>query len=94
MFDAQIEDPDLIGMILANSRRYSDNDLQKMAWEDAWKGGKGRANAILALGLDDLENMYRVIPRDRSNGPVRVAEHQLDENVRAILRYRRGPLAG
>jgi hypothetical protein len=85
LFKARMEDPDMIEMILANSRRYSDSDLQRMAWEDALQGGKGRANAVLALRMDDLENVYRLIPTDRRNGPVRVAEHQLDGNVYAIL---------
>ena len=31
-----------------------------MAWKDARGGGKGRANAILVLGLDDLKDVYRL----------------------------------
>ena len=81
-----MEAPEMITMILANSRRYSDKDLQKMAWKDAWQqGGRGRANAILALVLDDLKNVYRSIPTDRRGGPIRVGRYQLDGNVLAIL---------
>lgn len=85
VFEAWIEAPEMITMILANSRRYSDKDLQKRAWKDAWQGGRGRANAILALGLDDLKDVYRSIPTDRRGGPIRVGRYQLDGNVLAIL---------
>ena len=49
------------------------------------KGGKGRANAILALGLNDLKDVYRSIPIVNRSGIVRVGGHQLDGNVLAIL---------
>jgi hypothetical protein len=75
----------MITMMLANSRRYSDKDLQKMARKDARQGGRGRANAILALGLDDLKDVCRSIPMDRRGCSIRVAGHQLDGNVLAIL---------
>jgi hypothetical protein len=32
-----------------------------MAWKDACQGGRGRANAVLALGLDELKDVYRSI---------------------------------
>jgi hypothetical protein len=86
VFEAWMEDPEMIEMILTSSNRYSDKDLQKMAREDAQQGGKGRSNGILALGLEDLDNVYRLIPNDRRNAPVCVAEHQLDGNVLAVLR--------
>ena len=85
MFEARIEAPELITMMLANSRRYSDQDLQRMAWQDARSGGKGRANAVLVLGLDDLKEVYRSIPTGGRGGPIRVGEYQLDGNVLAIL---------
>jgi hypothetical protein len=85
VFEAWMRAPEMITMILANSRRYSDKDLQKMAWKDAWQGGRGRANAVLALGLDDLKDVYRSIPTDRRGGPIHVGRYQLDGNVLAIL---------
>jgi len=85
VFDAWMEAPELITMMLANNRQYSDKDLQKIAWRDARQGGRGRANAILTLGLDDLKEVYRSIPMDRRIGSIRVGEHQLDGNVLAIL---------
>ena len=85
VFEAWMEAPEIVTMMLANNRRYSDKDLQKMAWKDARQGGRGRANAILALRLDDLKDVYRSIPTDRRSGPIRVGGHQLDGNVLAIL---------
>ena len=85
VFEAWMEAPEIITRMLANNRRYSDKDLQKMAWNDARQGGSGRANAILALRLDDLKDVYRSIPVDRRSGPMCVGEHQLDGNVLAIL---------
>ena len=84
VFEAWMEAPEMIAMILANSRRYSDKDLQKKAWKE-WQGGRGRANAILALVLDDLKNVYGSILTDRRGGPIRVGRYQLDGNVLAIL---------
>lgn len=85
VFEAWMEAPEMITKMLANSRRYSDKDLQKMARKDARQGGRGRANAILALGLDDLKDVYRSIPTDKRGAPIRVGGHQLDGNVLAIL---------
>ena len=85
VFEARMNDPEIIKMMLSNSRRYSDRNLQIMALEDARRGGKGRANAILALGLNDLKELYGSIPMGRRNGPIHVGEHQLDGNVHAIL---------
>lgn len=85
VFEAWIVASELITMLLANSRCYSDTDLQNMAWDDARQGGRGRANAMLALGLEDLKDVYRSIPTDRRGGPIRVGSYQLDGNVLAIL---------
>jgi hypothetical protein len=84
-FEAWIEAPQMIAMMQANAARYSDKDLQELARQDARQGGRGRANAILSLGLDDLKDVYRSIPLDRRSGPIRVAGHRIDGNVLAIL---------
>ena len=85
VFEARMEAPEIIRMMLANHRGYSEKDLQNMAWEDALQGGKGRANAILALGLDELKKLYRSIATDRRREPISIRGHQLDGNVLAIL---------
>jgi hypothetical protein len=71
--------------MLDSHKCYSDKDLEEKAWEDAQLGGRGRANAILALKLDDLKDAYRAIPADRHGSPIQVGSHQLDGNVWAIL---------
>jgi hypothetical protein len=85
LFEARIEDIEIITMILDNHKRYSDKDLEKMAWEDARRGGRGWANAILALRLDDLKDMYRSITIERRHDPIQIGSHQLDGNVWAVL---------
>ncbi|MFI5322061.1 MAG: hypothetical protein ACHQ6U_00700 [Thermodesulfobacteriota bacterium] len=85
LFEAWMMSPDIITMMLSNNRLYSDKDLQKMAWKDAQRGGKGRANAILVLGLDNLKSVYRAIPTYKRDESILVDGHQLDVNVQAIL---------
>jgi len=85
IYEAIINSSEIIKLILINGRQYSDKDLQKMAWEDVRQGGKGRANAILAVDLDDLKEIYRSISIDELSGLIRFKEHQLDGNVLAVL---------
>ena len=85
VFEAWLQDPKIISMMLANSKQYSDANLRDMAWEDAQQGGRGRANAVLVLRLDDLKGAYQSLPMDRRGGPTRVEGHQLDGNVLALL---------
>ncbi|HEX6269172.1 MAG TPA: hypothetical protein VFZ43_02965 [Anaerolineales bacterium] len=85
VFEAWIEAPQMIRMVLANHSRYSDKDLEQMAWEDAVHGGKGRANAVLALGLDDLNELGQSMMTSAHNEPIWLRGHQLDRSVLAIL---------
>jgi hypothetical protein len=85
VFEAWIQSLEIISLMLANNKRCSDKDLQKMAWKDAQQGGKGRANALLALELDELKELYGSIPMDKRGEPIRVEGHQLDGNVLALL---------
>lgn len=85
VYEAWIVAPEIITLLLNNSSRYSDTDLRNMAWQDAQNGGRGRANGVVALGLDELRDVYRSVPTDRRDEPLRVGSHQLDGNVLAIL---------
>jgi hypothetical protein len=85
LFEARIKTPETIKMMLRNSRETSDKDLQKMARDDAKRGGEGRANAILTLDLDELKNIYNSIPLERRSESLRVGEHQLEGNVPVLL---------
>ena len=85
LFEARIGANEIITMLLDNHKRYSDKDLEEIALEDARLGGRGRANAILALKLDKLKDVYRSIPTERHGSPIQVGSHQLDGNVWAVL---------
>lgn len=85
VFEARIVAHDLIARMLVNNRRYSDEELQKLALKNFRQGGKGKANTILLLGLDRLKKVYGSIPADRRAHPMFVDGHQLEGNVRAIL---------
>ncbi|HLF74574.1 MAG TPA: hypothetical protein VI524_09520 [Anaerolineales bacterium] len=85
LFEARVAAPEIIAAMLANTRRYSDHDLEEMAWENARQGGRGRANGILTTALDDLKDAYRSVPAGRRGEPVQVAGHPLDRSVLALL---------
>jgi hypothetical protein len=83
--EARIISPEIILMMMRNSRRYTDKDLHKMAIENAKRGGKGRANAILILDKDQIMDTYYSIPLEKRSEPVYIGGHQLSDNVPAIL---------
>jgi hypothetical protein len=85
VFEAWMEAPEIIRMILVNNRGYADKDLQKMAWEGALRGGRGRANAILTLELDELKRENESWATARHGRPIYIRGHQLEGSVLAIL---------
>jgi len=85
LFDAVMKNPEIIQMMLDNSNIYSDEDLKKTVLEDARQGGKGRANAILSVVLEDLQKYYSSLPNDKRSGLISYGEHQLNGNVQTIL---------
>lgn len=91
VYEASINDPRIINMMLDNSARFSNKDLHKIALEDARQGGKGRANALLVTGLHELTEIYSSISINRHSGPVHFGEHLLDGNVPAVLEEIRHP---
>lgn len=98
IYEAWIKSAELInGILLADRKRYSDEHLRQIAKEDSKRGGRGKANAIVTLALDDVMNIYSSIPPERRSEPVRVGQYQLDGNVPAVLqdidhpRYQRYP---
>jgi hypothetical protein len=85
IFEAQIESKELIASMLANHQRYTDQDLKEIAFLDAQQGGRGRANAVLALPSADLVKYYRSLPVEIRSEPLLYGEHPLAENVLACL---------
>ena len=85
VFEARILDASLSRAMLANSERYSDQDLHALAWADARNGGLGRANAVLVLPLKRLTEAYMAMPPEARAAPFTYSNHQLDGNVPAVL---------
>ena len=85
IFEAGINSSGIIKLMLDSSGKYSDNDLQQTALEDARNGGRGRANAVFTINLEDLKEFYLSLPDNKLNGLIPFKEHQLDGNVAAVL---------
>jgi hypothetical protein len=56
-----------------------------MADADAAQGGKGRANAVLALPLEEVTRAYLAVPLPQRNRPLTIAGHLFDTSVIAVL---------
>jgi hypothetical protein len=83
--EAIISDCALAYQIIDNSASLSDRHLRDIALADAQNGGKGRANAMLALPLIRLTDHYLSLPPEKRNAPIYFKKHRLDETVSAIL---------
>ena len=85
IFEATILDRSLCTALLENSRRYADRDLQALAAADAAQGGKGRANAALALPLMAVTYAYLEVPLPQRARPLTIEGHLFDTSVLAVL---------
>ncbi|HEX5809238.1 MAG TPA: hypothetical protein VFY25_11270, partial [Anaerolineales bacterium] len=85
VFDVRIVDQGLHHTMLAASEQCPDRELARLAQEDAERGGKGRANSILALPLEEVTEAYLALPPDLRFGKIVVVDHELDESVLAVL---------
>lgn len=85
VFEARLRDPAAIEAVLENSRRVSDGDLAAAARRDAERGGRGRANAVLALEREVLEGAYRRLPKRLRGLPRTVTGHRFAGNVAVVL---------
>jgi len=85
LFEACISDSSLARTMMTNSESFSYQDLCELALEDAQDGGKGRANAILALPMKLISDVYlAMLPKER-NAPILFEKNRLDETVPAVL---------
>jgi hypothetical protein len=84
VFEAWLQDPETISSLL-DSSRTSDGDLGAEALRRAAERGRGRANAALVLGLEDLRSTYLATPRDRRGEPLSRGGHLLAASVAAIV---------
>jgi hypothetical protein len=85
VYEARLVDNSVSELLLANSARYSDQDLHQQALADFRNSGRGRANAVLVLPLTQLTDFYRSMPPEARAACVSFHDHQLDRSVPAIL---------
>jgi hypothetical protein len=85
IFEVRMVDEALGKRMLAAGQQYSDVELGRLAQQDLQSGGRGRANAILTLPLDEVSAAYRRHPAAMRYQTIRVEDHALDESVLAIL---------
>lgn len=85
IFEARVTDPSLARSMVENSQISNDQALRRLAWADYQNGGKGRANAVLALSMKQLSDWYAGLPPQERNVPVVYQRHRLYETVAAVL---------
>ena len=71
--------------MLKASESLSREDLCELAVADARNGGRGTANAILALPWRRLHEAYRAVAPEARNSPVMFGQNQLYETVATVL---------
>jgi hypothetical protein len=85
VFEVTVTDQSLADNLEINSRRFSNQDLVGLALADYKVGGKGRANAVLALPLEKVRQAYLAVTPEERDAPVEWVGHRLDETVAAIM---------
>jgi hypothetical protein len=86
IFEVEIHEPGVCRAIMESSRRYSEEKLQALAVADAARGGKGRANGVLVMRLDEAINAFGAVSFN-GNGdtqPLLVNSFKLD-STSAVL---------
>ena len=85
IFEAWIKSNELVKLMLTKSRQFSEDDFKKDALGDAERGGKGRANSVLTIGIDVLRDFCNSIPLEKRGGNINFGAHKLEENVLALF---------
>jgi hypothetical protein len=85
VFEAHISDTSLACAMMTSSESHSDQDLHDLALQDAQNGGRGRANAILALPLKRISAAYQTMRPEERNAPIFFEKNRLDETVVTVL---------
>jgi len=83
--EVAIIDRDLVLAVLANSRGVTNQDLTERVLKDARSGGRGRANAVLALPMETVRAQYRTMPGSMRYHPVAMDGNILDGNVQTLF---------
>jgi hypothetical protein len=81
-----INDPDVCKMMIANSETRPEKVLKQMALADAQEGGKGRANAVLAVPVETVRTAFQSISPDVRGQPLEFNSTLLEGNVALVLK--------
>ncbi|HSB67043.1 MAG TPA: hypothetical protein VLD65_10715 [Anaerolineales bacterium] len=85
IFETTITYSALAHAMLKNSESLSHKRICELALEDARNGGKGRANAVLALPLKGITDTYLALSPEERNSPIFIEKNGFDETVPAVL---------
>jgi hypothetical protein len=85
VFEATITDSSLALAMITNSESLSDADLQELVRQDAQSGGKGRANAILAVPIKRISDFYLAVSPKERNLAVLFEKNRLTETAATVL---------
>lgn len=83
VFEATITSSALAQAML--NETLSHKRMSELALEDARKGGKGRANAVLVLPLKAVTDKYLALSPKERNSPIFFDETRFDETVPVVL---------
>ena len=85
IFEAQIVDPALCRAMVDNSQKHSSQILRSLALDNAQKGGRGRANAMLVATVQSIRDAYLAVPPEVRSARLPFENTHLDGNVPAVL---------
>ena len=85
IYEAIITDLFLPHVMLEHGNDWSHQRLCELAIADAQSGGRGKANAVLTLPWERLQNVYRAMAPAERDVPIVFEENRLDSSVAAIL---------
>jgi len=91
LFEAWINSHELVKLMLAKSRQFSEDDFKKAALEDAERGGKGRSNTVLTIGIDALRDHCNLISLEKRGENINFGSHKLEGNVLALFSKVKNP---
>jgi hypothetical protein len=85
VFKVQIIDLTLSKVMWSVSQLYADQDLGERALQNFEDGGKGRANTMLTLPLNQVREAYLALSPEMRYRKLIIENHELDESVLAVL---------
>jgi len=85
IFETTITYSALAHAVLKNSESLSHKRICELVLEDARNGGKGRANAVLALPLKGITDTYLALSPKERNSPIFIEKNHFDGTVPAVL---------